>query len=98
MAATSVRVDGPAEWDAGRLGHAIDDRLGPDLVERDPAELRGVESANDRALLEEGQGHAPLARSLHQPEVVPAHRRPHANPNIRSKATRTEPARYHRTV
>src|SRR5438094_4513888 len=73
MAATSVRIDRPAERDPGDLGHAIDDGLRPDLVERDPTELRGVERSDHGALLEELRRQLGFAVEHRQPEVVPAH-------------------------
>src|SRR3990170_4875126 len=42
VTATSVGVDRPVEWEVV-AGDVVDDRLGLDLDEFDPAEVRGVE-------------------------------------------------------
>src|SRR5439155_16404947 len=55
------------------LRDPVDDRLRPDLVERDPLELGGVESPNHGALFEQGLGERSAVGRLGQEEVVPAH-------------------------
>src|SRR5205814_2127248 len=75
MTASSVRIDGPAEGDARDLGDAVDDRLGADLVEGDALELRGVEAADDGALIEEGEGNPVPRCRIDELEVVPPHDR-----------------------
>src|SRR5262249_38279449 len=77
MGASSVGIDGPFERHARDLGDLVDDRLRPDLVERDAAELGRVELPHDGTLLEHRNGDAAvgwaIGRDLGDGEVVPTH-------------------------
>ena len=72
MAASTVRIDGPAERHAGALGDAVQRGLGPDLVETGVERLGGVEVPHDRRLAVAGQRGALLGFDR---EVVPTHER-----------------------
>ena len=75
MTAAPVGVDGPAERDAGRLGHPVEDAPGVYLEEGHAAERGGVEGAGHRAPLEQGGGRAGATWPRPDPHVIPAHDR-----------------------
>src|SRR5919109_3036760 len=73
MAASPVRIDRVAERHERGFGDAVDDRVGPNFVERHPAELGRVERPDNGALLEQGERDPVVLPIDVEAEVVPAH-------------------------